>query len=382
MDRDPGFLAECQALKKALAPFLTLEALRVSPDWKKLEPRVRSVLGTVRRGAPAHPPAPSDQPDRLKAVHWNIEHGNWYEAVERALLGNEELRDADLFMFNEIDLGMARAGNRDVTADLARALDFHWIWAPLFLETTPGRDDDVRMAGGRENQESLFGLAMLSRWPIGEVRIVDLPSPEKYQFDLERMIGRHIGLIAVIERPGAPFVAVAAHLEVHRTRAHRAAQVEVITREMANESRPVLFAGDFNSHTFDRGRPWDPLFGAAVLMFAPDRALEHRLLFPDHGPTREILFDVLKRAGFEWDRLVDRTPTLQLRFDRIDELRAFPDFVQKGVIAALRWAERRGRLRLDWFAARRWGGGRGYTVKGLDGHGGASDHAPIVAELW
>ena len=382
MDRDPNVLAECRALGRAVESFQTLEELRASREWPELEARLRRVLGTVRRHAPARPPRAADDRDRLKAVHWNIEHGNWYEQVECALRTHEELRDADLFLFNEIDLGMARAGNRDVTGDLACALGFHAVWAPLFLETTAGRDDDIRMAAGHPNQEALFGLGVLSRWPIADTRVLELPSPEQYQFDVERMIGRHIALIATVDRPGAPFVAVSTHLEVHRTRVRRALQMREILRGIADERLPVLLAGDFNSHTFDRGRIWDPLLGAAVLMFASNRTLEHRLLFPDHGATREPLFDELKRAGFEWDRLVDRVPTLQLRFDRIDEVRAFPDFVQQGVRGALRWAERRGRLRLDWFAARGFNGGRGFTVPGLDGHGRASDHAPIVCELW
>src|SRR5262249_58044018 len=130
-------------------------------------------------------------------------------------------------------------------------------------------------------------------------------------------------------------------------------------------------AGDFNSHTFDRGRPWDPLVGAGVLMLAPQRTLERRLLFPDRGGSRERVFDELQRHGFAWERWVDREPTLQLRFDRLDELRGFPDFVQRGVKRVLSWAERRGKLRLDWFAGRGWSKGSGYTVRGLDGPGRA-----------
>ena len=38
-------------------------------------------------------------------------------------------------------------------------------------------------------------------------------------------------------------------------------------------------------------------------------------------------------------------------------------------------------LRLDWFAGRGWFEARGLTVRGLDGPGKASDHAPIMAEL-
>ena len=115
---------------------------------------------------------------------------------------------------------------------------------------------------------------------------------------------------------------------------------------------------------------------ASALMFAPTRALLHRLLFPDKGRDREPLFEELKRAGFEWNRLGDHVPTLQLRFDRLDELRAFPHFVQKTAHNVLHWAERRGQLRLDWFAGRGWNAGRGFTVEGLNGPGQASDHAP------
>src|SRR5439155_9260066 len=167
--------------------------------------------------------------------------------------------------------------------------------------------------------------------------------------------------------------------EVHRRREHRAAQMRTLLEALEEERRPLILAGDYNTHTFDRGRPWDPLIGAAALMFEPLSRLEKRLLYPDPGRSHEPLFDALRNEGFEWERYVDREPTLQLRFDRIDELRGFPDFVQHAVRRTLHWAERRGRLRLDWFAARGWKGGRGKTVQGLDGPGKASDHAPIVA---
>jgi endonuclease/exonuclease/phosphatase family metal-dependent hydrolase len=381
MTRDPKLVEEAAALKRALDQYPTLAALRGSPERAALEDRIARLLSGVRRHAPARPPAPPADPTRLKAVQWNVEHGNWYEQVERALLTHPQLANADLLMFNEIDLGMARAGNRDVTSDLAAALGLHAAWAPLFLETTPGRDDDPAMAAGRSNQESLFGLAVLSRHPIGEVRIVELPSPQAIQFDLERMAGRHIGLIVEIERPGAPFVAVSAHLEVHRTRAHREAQVRALLDALRDERRPIVLAGDFNTHTFDRGLWHSPFSGGATLLLFPTTALERRLTRPDLGRSHEPLFDALRTAGFEWERWVDYAPTLQLRFDRLDEVTMMPRPMQALVHRLLKWAERRGRLRLDWFAGRGWRGGRGATVHGLDGRGLASDHAPIVAEF-
>lgn len=385
MPRDSEFLAECRALQREISKHPTLVELRAAsaPD---LPERLRRLLEPIRLHAgpaPAPAPSPALTAERapLHLVHWNIEHGNWYEKVEAALLQHPDLRDADLVMLNEADLGMARSGNRDVTADLGRALGRHAAWAPLFLETTAGRDLDVACAGGIENQEALFGLAILSRWPLASVRTIELPSPEDYQFTVERMFGRHVALIADVERPGAPFVAITVHLEVHRTRAHRAEQMRVLLEALRGETRPIVLAGDFNSHTFERGRFWDPWLGALTLALGNEASLRRRFLHPDRGPARERVFDQLAAHGFEWDRFADHEPTLQLHFDRIDEARALPRMLRTAIRHGGKWAERRGALRLDWIAGRGWKGGRGLTVEGLRGAGKASDHSPIVAWL-
>jgi endonuclease/exonuclease/phosphatase family metal-dependent hydrolase len=379
MSRDPALLAECRALVDALRDLPTLARLRRAPEGPELERRLRALLATVRRHAPPREPAPPTDPTRVRAVHWNIEHGNAYSQVEEALRTHPALAGADVLTLCEVDLGMARAGNRDVAADLGAALGLHAAWAPLFLETTPGRHDDAEASAGRENQESLFGMAVLSRWPISETRIVELPSPEDYQFDVEGMYGRFIALAAAIERPGAPFVAVAVHLEVHRTRWDRAAQMRALVDQIRAERRPILLGGDFNSHTFDRGRWLDPLLGVTVLGAWPGPMLRRRLLRPDRG-AHEPLFDALREADFEWESFNDREPTLALRFGRVPE--ASGPLAAAPLRPLLRWPERRARLRLDWFAGRGWSAGRGETVHGLDGPGRASDHAPLVAEFW
>lgn len=380
MPRDPALLAECRSLVADLEPFPTLAALHAASEWPRLGPRLRTVLSTVRRHPPGREPEPPRDPARVRAVHWNIEHGNWYAQVECALSTHPALAGADLVTLNEVDLGMARAANRDVAADLATALGLYGAWAPLFLETTPGRDDDRPAAAGRRNQESLFGLALLSRWPIGATRIVELPSPERYVFDVQRMFGRHVALVADVERPRAPFVAIVTHLEVHRRREDRATQMRVLLETLRGESRPMILGGDFNSSTFERGRWRDALAGAAVLAGWPGGLLRRRLQWPDRGRTREPLFDALRDSGFEWERLCDRQPTLDLRLARLPEARG--SLASRLPRPILSWMERRARLRLDWLAGRGWSAGRGATVRGLDGPGRASDHAPLVAEFW
>jgi len=380
--RDPALLDECRALQRVIERHRTLRALRGAPDWPQVEARFARLFARIHRTEPDTPPTPAAPGAPLRAVHWNIEHGNWYEQVEQALRGHEALRDADVLFFDEVDLGMARAGNRDVTGDLARALSRHGAWTPLFLETTIGRDDDAGAAHGGANAESLFGIALLSRWPFGVIRRVPLPSPERIQYEDERMYGGHAALIAEVLRTGAPFVAVVAHLEVHRARAHRAAQIATIVDALRDERRPVLLAGDFNTHTFDRGGWATPLTGAAALLLAPGAALRRRLQLPDQGPHRETLFAELERGGFAWRPFVDDAFTLQLRFSRVEELRMLVGPLAPLAARALRTLEPRARLRLDWFAGRGWQGARGRTVAGLDGPGRASDHAPIVAEVW
>lgn len=381
MSRDPDLISECQALARVLAGHPTMAALRASAGWPELSARLEAVLGAVRVHESIVTPPARTRTRRMRAVHWNIEHGNRYSQIEAALTGHPDLAGADLYLLNEVDLGMARSSNRDVAADLARTLGLHAVWAPLLLETTRGRDDDLFEDSGTENAEALFGLAILSRWPLRDARIIPLPSPERSQFDLERMYGRHIALIMTVERPGAPFVAVAAHLEVHRTRAHRAAQMRVVMEALAAERRPVLLAGDFNTHTFDRGLPWSVLAGAGGLMLSPGEALCRRLRYPDRGHGREPLFDVLRAARFEWETWIDRAPTLQMRFERIEEARRLPRLISGAFDRVLAWAQSRAALRLDWFAGRGWESGRGFTVTGLDGPGRASDHAPIVADI-
>jgi endonuclease/exonuclease/phosphatase family metal-dependent hydrolase len=373
-------VAECRSLCGALREYRTLAALKASPGWASLGPRLEAVLSTVRRHEPRHDPGEPPDPRRLMAVHWNIEHGNRYPQVVAALRDHPQLQSADLVLLNEVDLGVARSGNRDVAGELCRALDLHGVWVPQFMETIPGRDCETTPAENLDDQEALFGLAILSRWPIGEVRRIELPSPEEFQFRREGMFGRPAALVARIERPEEPLVAVAVHLQVYGTRRDRARQMTALTAALAREGRPVILAGDFNSHTFDRGRWWDPLAGAATFLFAGGRALEKRLLHPDRGRHHERLFDVLRESRFEWHALNDRRPTLRLRFDRLHESKGWLGRLPL-IRPVLRQAERRANLRLDWFTGRDWRRGRGATVVGLDGPGRASDHAPIVAEF-
>ena len=378
-----GPAAEARALRAAFRRHATLASLHADPEWPGLEARLDALLTPIRTWSPTPNHEAPRASGRIRVVHWNLEHGNRFDAIAHALETHPALVGADLVTLNEVDLGMARSGNRDVARELAAQLGLHAAWAALFLEGTRGRDDDGLTALPHDNAESLFGLAILSRWPIARARLVPLPGPERLLFERERMTGRFAALVCDIAHPVHPFVAVTVHLEVHRTRAHRAAQMAKLLEALAGESRPVVLTGDWNTHTFDRGRAGATLAAAMALIAWPGASLAARLMRPDRGPYRESVFDELAGAGFHWQRYADGSPTLGLRFERLGEVHALPQPLRMFASRGLAWAERRARLRLDWIAARgfRHEAGTGRTLGGLDGPGRASDHAPIVAEL-
>ena len=380
---DGALVAEAHALRGALRPYPTLASLHAAPAWPALASRLEALLTPVRLYSPPAPPAPAAGAGGVHVAHWNLEHGNRFEAIAHALATHPGLAGADLVTLNEVDLGMARSGNRDIARELAARLGLHAAWGALFLESTRGRDDDSLTAVDGDNRESLFGLAILSRWPIARARLVPLPGPERLLFERERMAGRFVALVCEIAHPAHPFVAVTVHLEVHRTRRHRAAQMRLLLEALATETRPVVLAGDWNTHTFDRGARGASIAAGYSLLAWSQRRLTARLTYPDRGPHRELLFDALAAARFEWERYADFAPTLGLRFSRLGEVHGLPWPLRGIASRGLAWAERRARLRLDWIAARgfRDDAGSGRTVEGLDGPGRASDHAPIVAEL-
>lgn len=376
----PALRAACEAVRAELARFATMDELlaRGEPAVVEAERLLRQVR-IFDNPAVAAPATPRD----LRVVHWNIEHGNRYASIARALRQHPALRDADVVSLNEVDLGMARAANRDVAVDLADELQMHAAWAPMFHELTCGRHDDPLFAGDTPNHEGCFGLALLSRWPIGATQLVALPSFETFGFNVQRMYGRHCALVAEILHPAGAFRFVTVHLNVHGSPPDRDEQIRIVLDALGDDGRPVIICGDFNTTTFWRRSFLDGLRGLAAIALTPSAPLRRRLTRPDLpvSAPREPLFTTLRAAGFAWESCVDFAWSLMLRFDRLNEIDAIPPALHPPLLAALRQLSRRALLRLDWIVTRGFGDGReATTVHGLDrGPAEASDHLPIAA---
>ncbi|HWN09477.1 MAG TPA: endonuclease/exonuclease/phosphatase family protein [Pyrinomonadaceae bacterium] len=258
---------------------------------------------------------------QLRVAQWNIERGLEYEALEvaftdpakfvslldqtkypegspkRALVLEQAalLREADIVVLNEVDWGMKRSGYRNVIADLAAALKMNYAFGTEFVEIDPialgtegfeGMEEGDRAALAdqitidAERYKGLHGTAILSRFPLRNVRLIpfrtqghDWYGAEKkgvskiekskrkageiaFQEKVEREVrrGGRMMLLADIEDPEIPkgrLTIVATHLESKTKPKSRVKQLEELLETIKGIEHPVVVAGDLNTSTRD-----------------------------------------------------------------------------------------------------------------------------------
>ena len=216
-------------------------------------------------------------------------------AHAEALRQRAVLAASDVFLFQEMDIGHCRSGYLFAAQYLARKLKMNFVYAPQQLEIDPvhlGLDHihfengDVdaaacrRLVGNSATYRGVFGVAVLSRYPIKNVQLFQLKEQpydwytgeiKKPDF-LER--GRRKGAKALFEFqpirevkvggraftrvdlhvPGLPLntlTIINIHLEIKTTPKNRELQLKEILSYMKDIKNPVVMAGDFNSSAAD-----------------------------------------------------------------------------------------------------------------------------------
>ncbi len=369
-------VANHQALVRELATFATLEDLRRSDFFRRHRAALEAVLETPQWYSPNLPAAPNS--DVIRMAGWNIERGNRFDAVLDCLRTHPRLSTADVIWLNEVDVGMARTGNRHVGFDLAAALGMHCVYGVEYLEMTKGIGAELDLPD--DNTAALHGDAILSKFPLRDPRVVALPTCfEPFHFH-EKRYGRRIVLLVEVAAP-RPFTVATAHLEVRHTPACRARQMKALLAAVGGAS-PVVIGGDWNTNTFPRGTRWATLASAARVVFSDPDRLKHVLRHPDEG--HEPLFDVVRDAGFDVWNLNDDEPTVEVPIAGMQEDAALvPAFLREWIARRLAVHGGALRMRLDWFAGRGFEVvGRPLTLGGLVVDGAPpSDHAPIVVDV-
>ena len=343
-----------ERLKPRFASWITcgsLAELHARADYRDVANIVTRVLETVETRDFGHP-APAKPAYRIAA--WNIERGKELAGQLEVLRDHEWLREADVLLLTETDVGMARSGNVDVAQTMARELGMNYAFVPCYLSLVKGSGTEREVDG--ENDLGLHGNAILSRYPITAPRAVHLTNGIDKMASREKRLGRQTALLAEIGFPGFRLPVASVHLDAQSTQRHRAEQMRAVLDAMP-ETGPALLGGDWNTTTFDSSTAFRAICGYWLRVFmGPGRVIRNHFLHPDRWFERE-LFSLLRARGYEHDRSnVHAGHTI---YYHVDDMRAFgslAEWVPLWCFDFIRWALREHGggcpLKIDWFATR------------------------------
>jgi endonuclease/exonuclease/phosphatase family metal-dependent hydrolase len=338
-----------------VVPAAEREALRRLPRSLAAHARLQASLPALHQVEAAPPPRLRPAAAALRVVAWNVERGGDPEGAARRLATT----GADVLLLSELDVGMARSGQRHTIRELAGRLGMGFAFGVEFLELGLGNAEESARCAGQTNAVGYHGGAIASTHPLERPALVRLDAGGDW-FDGrrgERRVGGRVAILATLRLASVPVTLASLHLESHGDPGLRDAQVAALLEALDAYApgAPALLGGDLNTHSL----------GIPEL---EDRAALTRALRADPGRlarpfAHEPLFARLEAAGFEWRRCNAVETSTQRR----------------------RKAEGggRGALHLDWLLARGLPARDAEVHDGTDPSTGAplSDHEPISARV-
>jgi endonuclease/exonuclease/phosphatase family metal-dependent hydrolase len=326
--------------------------LRALPAYREVAATVDEALATVdtgdfRGGGSAAGPS-------CRVVAWNIERGLNLAGQVEAMRADPYLREADIVLLVESDVGMARSGNVDVGRTMARELGMAYAFAPCYLSMVKGSGLEYDIAG--ENELGLHGNAVLSLYPIRYARAVRLRSGVDMMKGREKRLGSQAAVIADVEMPCGMLTAVSVHLDAQSSQRHRAEQMRTIL-DALNPAGPVILGGDWNTSTYDSSHALYAIVGFwRRVMMGVDHVIRNHYLHPERWFERG-LFRLLEARGFDY--LAANAMGERTTYYALEDLRAvagLAEWVPGWCFPFIRWSlrkhEERCPFKLDWFATR------------------------------
>jgi endonuclease/exonuclease/phosphatase family metal-dependent hydrolase len=361
----------------------SLGELQAHPVYRSIEPVVRRVMDSPEIGHYG-PPAPPARP-AYRFLAWNIERGIQLRGQLEAFRSHDYLKTCDVLLLTEADVGMARSGNRDVAQTLARRLGFHYAFVPCYLNLGKGSGLERDVEG--DNELGLHGNALLSRYPIRNVRAIPLENGIDKMSSREKRIGSQVAVAAEIIFPNLTLTAASIHLDANSSQDHRRRQMQSILDRLP-PSGPVVLGGDWNTSTYNSSTAFRAIMGYWLrVLMGPDNVIRNHYLHPYHRFERS-LFALLESRGFDFrnaNRLGEHT--VYYDFDNQRTYKGLSEWVPEWCFPFIRWALRNhdGRcpLKLDWFAAREVAVANPLVIHDLRDEGGVplSDHDAIGVDV-
>lgn len=199
---------------------------------------------------------PRPSADTLRVVAFNAQWGRRLDGVI-ACLRRPPLKGAEVILLAEADSNLRRSRNRDVAAEIAEALGMSYAYVPEFAP-----------AGQMPHPKSFLGNAILSVYPLTDVRTIPLPNFRQPR-RVRRLAGQPMGLTATIIPNGRALTIGMAHLSSRAAPAGREVQMARFLAELPEG--PAVIGGDFNTTTIELATPRDLLKLMLLTMLRPRR---------------------------------------------------------------------------------------------------------------
>lgn len=305
------------------------------------------------------PSRPAPRPERrfLRAVTWNIERGNRLPAILAFLERTPAILESDVVLLNEVDIGMARSGNRNVAREIAELLGFEHVFGNSYL--CLGHGDARDGSSQDDNERGMHGNAVLSRFPITRAETFSVAVTRDKFESSERRLGHKKALWAEIDAPMGQLAVISAHLDPIASPEQRVAQMRDVTRTIRERGLPerALLGGDLNTTTYDvESLPRLALNLLKKLARGGFPHAIHHYMRPYELYERGV-FDELRAAGFAIEpfNAMDKG-TLRYEVGSFGSESQVRDHLPGVFVSLLRYKLRPWNgvapMKLDWFAGR------------------------------
>ncbi|MDP8251458.1 endonuclease [Pseudochrobactrum saccharolyticum] len=205
----------------------------------------------VETGGQAASTAPLAFPFNVTA--WNLERCMFPEESAAKMLAEKPA----VALLTEMDNGMARTAQKNMTAEVARHMDMEYAYGVEFIELGLGSEIEHSFCKDDFNEKGFHGNALMSSVPMQRIFVQRLAGERLWFFNGgdQPRLGERNAIGAVIETVDGPFLAVSVHLESASSAAYREKQVAQLIDALEEEfgTMPMLIGGDLNTGNHAEG---------------------------------------------------------------------------------------------------------------------------------
>jgi endonuclease/exonuclease/phosphatase family metal-dependent hydrolase len=186
------------------------------------------------------PPAPREPTGTLRIASWNVHYGDNPDELVASITNDPTLRDLDVLLVQEVDAHPAEAQTR--AGVLAERLGMTWVYAPA----------------REQNHGGTHGLAVLSRFPLENPRVRELPFFEQPIRSRQR-VAMAVEVVVGAER----LTIVNLHLDVRLGPVDRIRQLAPAVETISGR---LVVGGDLNSNPWAWVDATIPLLGTEAIV--------------------------------------------------------------------------------------------------------------------